>query len=139
MKIKGDELLKIGEVANQSGLSIQTIRYYDQLGLLSPGVTRTQSGYRLFEPKVINRLEFIRKIQTLGLSLQEIKIILDVHDSGDVPCGKIKDYLLKQLDNIEEQINNLNSVKDQLQLILSDWQELTAPDEESQTICPNIK
>lgn len=75
----------------------------------------------------------------MGLSLQTIKVILNVHQSGDVPCAKIRDYLAKQLDNMDTQINNLNPVKAELQMILSDWQELTRPDEQFQTICPNIR
>lgn len=139
MNIGCEKLLKIGEVANQTGLSIQTLRYYDQLGLLSPVVIRTLSGYRLFKPEVINRLQFIKKIQTLGLTLQEIQVILNLHDAGQIPCGKIKQYLNKQLDKIEAQINNLNSLKFKLKKTILDWQELTTIDQESQIICPNIK
>ncbi|ELR96767.1 heavy metal-responsive transcriptional regulator [Gloeocapsa sp. PCC 73106] len=139
MIVPGSQLLKIGEVAQETGLSIKTIRYYDQLGLLLPSVQRNQAGYRLFQPVVINRLQFIKKTQSLGLSLKEIKEILDIHDSGAVPCPAIKECLVKQLAIIDIHINNLHFVKTELQTILSDWQDLESRDQLSQTICPNIK
>jgi MerR family copper efflux transcriptional regulator len=71
---------KIGQVAHTSGLSVKTIRYYEELGLLDPVVNRTDSGYRIFHPRIYNRLAFIKRAQSLGLSLQEIGDILKVHD-----------------------------------------------------------
>lgn len=132
------QLLKIGEVAQESGLSIKTIRYYDQLGLLSPSVERNKAGYRLFKPIVIKRLKFIKKTQSLGLSLKEIREILDIYDSGNIPCGAIRESLIKQLALIDTQIDSLNFVKTELQKILSDWQDLQSKEEQSETICPNI-
>jgi MerR family copper efflux transcriptional regulator len=138
MSSTSTQLLKIGAVAQESGLSIKTIRYYDGMGLLMPSVRRNQAKYRLFEPMAIKRLKFIKKLQSLGLTLKEIKNILDVYDSGNVPCAKIKGYLLKQLENINTQIDSLNSLKKELQNILVDWQELSSNQEQPGTICPNI-
>ncbi|WP_254721727.1 MerR family transcriptional regulator [Kovacikia minuta] len=76
------QLLKIGEVANITGLPVKTIRYYEEIGLLVPVVERSETGYRLFHDQILNRLAFIKRAQSLGLSLNEIKAILQVHDQG---------------------------------------------------------
>lgn len=66
-------LLFIGQVAAQSGLPVKTIRYYADLGLLN-SLERTEGGYRQFSSEVLTRLAFIKRCQSLGLSLQEIGI-----------------------------------------------------------------
>jgi DNA-binding transcriptional MerR regulator len=83
------ETSQIGEVSIRSGLPVKTIRYYTDIGLLNPQVRRSPSGYRLYESDVLNRLTFIRRTQALGLSLSEIRDILEIHDHGNLPCGLI--------------------------------------------------
>ena len=83
-----EKLYKIGSVAACSGLSVKTVRYYEEMGLLSPAVERSPAGYRLFIEAVFNRLAFIKRSQALGLSLEEIKDILQVRDRGELPCSE---------------------------------------------------
>ena len=56
--------LKIGQVSTKSGLPVKTIRYYEEIDLLSPNVERSEAGYRLFDPNVLNRLAFIKRAQS---------------------------------------------------------------------------
>jgi len=135
MSFKGD-LLKIGQVASVSGIPIKTIRYYDELGLLTPTILRNTSGYRLFRQSVFKRLSFIRRSQFLGLSLKEINNILNIYDQGEIPCGVAKELLLDKLNNIEQQIKNLEILQSELQAILSGWQFAENLDD---NICPNIQ
>lgn len=130
------ELQRIGAVAKTSGLPIKTIRYYDELGLLKT-YGRTESGYRLFSSDVLSRLRFIKRAQGLGLSLLEIKEFLDVHDQGDLPCEHIKVKLEDKLSQIEQQIQQLQILKQELQGLLSGWSAL--PDNPEDTICPIIE
>ena len=130
------ELQRIGAVAKLSGLPIKTIRYYDELGLLKT-FGRTESGYRLFNSDVLSRLRFIKRAQGLGLSLLEIKEFLDVHDQGDLPCAHIKVKLEDKLSQIEQQIQQLQILKQELQGLLSGWQAL--PDNPEDTICPILE
>lgn len=133
-------LLKIGEVAAQSNLSVKTIRYYEEIGLLAPTVERSpDSNYRLFKPAIFNRLSFIRRSQSLGLSLQEIRDILVVHDHGQLPCGEVKQHLQAKVDEITNQIEQLETLRSELQGILSGWQEAPPSDRIAQTICPNLQ
>lgn len=132
-------MLKIGTVATESGLPVKTVRYYEDIGLLSPTVERSESGYRLFEPSVLERLAFIRRAQSLGLSLNEIGQILSVHDQGHLPCGEVKQRLEAKLDSITAQIEALETLRDELRGILSGWQEQPSPERIAKTICPNIQ
>ncbi|MBF2047576.1 MAG: heavy metal-responsive transcriptional regulator [Leptolyngbya sp. IPPAS B-1204] len=134
-----NKLLKIGEVAERTGLPIKTIRYYDEIGLLTPTVERSESRYRLFRPSVLNRLAFIKRSQALGLNLREIQQILAVHDHGELPCGEVKQHLEAKLADITRQIDALQTLQTELQGILSGWQEQPAADRIQKTICPNIQ
>jgi DNA-binding transcriptional MerR regulator len=131
--------LKIGEVAHRTGLPVKTIRYYEDIGLLTPTVERSLAGYRLFSNRVLNRLAFIKRAQSLGLSLTEIKVILDIHDRGEVPCGEIKHHIEERLNTIDAQIRSLETLRSELQGLLSHWQESPSPDRIAHTICPNIQ
>lgn len=133
------KLFKIGEVATLSGLPVKTIRYYDDIGLLATTVYRSESQYRLFKPDVLNRLAFIKRSQSLGLNLNEIQQILDIHDQGQLPCGEVRHHLQAKVDAITEQITALETLRSELQGILSGWQEQPPSDRIAQTICPNLQ
>lgn len=131
--------LKIGEVATSSGMPVKTIRYYEDIGLLAPTTKRSASGYRLFNSQVLNRIAFIKRAQSLGLSLSEIQQILEVYDSGELPCGTLKQHLLHKVEAIAEQIKELEILKSELSGILSGWQEQPPYHARERTICPNIQ
>jgi DNA-binding transcriptional MerR regulator len=95
--------MKIGALAGRNGLPVKTLRYYEDLGLL-PAIGRSEGGYRLFAEESLRRLEFIRKLKTLGLSLEEIQGCLAVHDAGDLPCDDIAIQLECQIERIDGQI-----------------------------------
>lgn len=132
-------LLKIGEVAGQSGLSVKTIRYYEEIGLLTPTVERSKSGYRLFRPQVLQRLSFIRRAQALGLHLSEVQQILIVHDQGELPCGEVKQHLEAKVVEVRQQIEALETLELELEGILSGWQDQPDRERLEQTICPNLQ
>jgi MerR family transcriptional regulator, copper efflux regulator len=132
-------LLKIGEVALKSGLSVKTIRYYDEIGLLTPAVERAESGYRLFNPQVLQRLAFIRRAQALGLHLSEVQQILKVHDQGELPCGEVRQHLEAKVRDVRQQIEALETLRLELEGILSGWQDQPAEERLAQTICPNLQ
>lgn len=130
--------LKIGELAHLSGLSVKTIRYYEDIGLLAPTVERSSSGYRLFQSQVLNRLAFIKRAQSLGLSLQEIKPLLALHDRGELPCPEVKQQLQKKISAIAAEMEALKTQQAELQSILKVWQEQPPSRQLNQSICPNI-
>jgi len=100
----------IGALAKRTGVPIKTIRYYEGVGLL-PKVQRTAAGYRLYEPKTADRLQFIKKAQNLGLKLDEIKEILDLADRGRCPCGHVQEVLKQRLDELQRKIRDLRLIE----------------------------
>lgn len=79
-----EPMLRIGKLAATSGVSVPTIRYYEQIGLL-PEADRTASGYRRFPPEAARRLRFIRRAQQLGFSLDEIRELLELQATPGPP------------------------------------------------------
>lgn len=136
--VETENLLKIGEVAADSSLPIKTVRYYEELGLLTPTVSRSESNYRLFKPAVLDRLAFIKRSQSLGLSLREIQDVLNVHDQGQLPCDEVKHNLQKKVQQITEQIESLQLLRFELQGLLSGWQDQPSEEIAARTICPNL-
>ena len=98
--------LLIGELANQFGLSTQAIRYYERLGLLT-NPQRTDSGYRLYCQEAVERLKFIRKAQNFGLSLQEIKQLIEIDIYSESSHITFKGMLQQHLQDIDQQIYKL--------------------------------
>ncbi len=123
----------IGSVAKESGVPIKTIRYYEELGLLK-ALGRTEGGFRLFNSKVLARLTFIKRAQSLGFTLSEIKDFLDVHDGGNLPCKYMKAKLQDKVAAINKQIQQLLILRRELEELLLGWE--TLPENSEKTICP---
>ncbi len=130
-----DQPKQIGSIAKESGVPIKTIRYYEELGLLQ-AIGRTEGGYRLFSGDVLSRLSFIKRAQSLGLSLAEIKEFLDVHDQGNLPCDHVRVKLQDKMADIDRQIQQLQILKLELQALLSEPLSSENPDT---VICPIIQ
>jgi MerR family transcriptional regulator, copper efflux regulator len=128
-------LLKIGELSTKSGVPIKTIRYYEELGLLKTD-KRTEGQFRLFHPDVVTRLLFIKRLQSLGLSLQEIKECLAAYDRGNLPCDDIQAKLEQQVTAIDRQVAELKLLRQELTDILQRWSN--SPQKEPGAICPNL-
>ncbi len=95
------------------GLSADTLRYYERLGLLPPP-PRTAAGYRIYGQEAAERLSFIRGARRMGLRLADIKELLDVRDRGQCPCGHTKDLVTRRLAEVDAEIRQLNAVRGQL-------------------------
>ena len=136
MEVREKELLKIGEVAIQSGVPIKTIRYYEQIGLLTTP-KRTEGKFRLFEVGTIARLVFIKRLQSLGFSLQEIRECLEIYDRGNLPCDRIQEKLEQQVTKIDRRIVELKQLRGELTDLLQHWS--TSADKKPGIICPNLE
>ncbi len=109
--------MHIGEVAKRFDLNPRTIRYYEAIGVM-PESARTESGYRLYTRDAVERLEFILKSKSLGLTLNEIRKILTLHDKGVVPCEHTKNFIKHKIKEIEEKIAALASLRKTLSGVL---------------------
>src|SRR5688572_18623507 len=106
-------MLKIGDLAKLRGATTKTIRYYELLGLL-PEPQRTDSGYRLYDEKDVERLVFIRKAKGLGFSLTEIKETLALYDSKQDPCIHVLALLERKIQEIDQLVRELHELQREL-------------------------
>ncbi|MEC9375734.1 MAG: MerR family transcriptional regulator [Pseudomonadota bacterium] len=115
MNKRVDEKLTIGRIASQAGVGVDTIRFYEQRGLL-PTPNRTASGYRIYSPNTVNRLNFIRRAKALGFSLEEISTLLELQNTGGKKID-VKNIAKRKLEQINIKINDLKSMRDVLQIL----------------------
>ena len=105
--------LKIGELAKLSGATTKTIRYYELLGLLHEP-ERTESGYRMYDEKDVERLIFIKKAKGLGFSLTEIGETLAIADSQSPPCIHVLALLDRKIQDIDRLVSDLQELQQEL-------------------------
>lgn len=105
--------MKIGDLATQAGTTTTTLRFYEEQRLL-PQAARTPAGYRDYTPDMLARLDFIARGQAAGLTLAQIKQVLDIRDNGHAPCEHVRDLLDHRLADVEAQLRGLAALRDTL-------------------------
>ena len=113
------KFMQIGEVANQSEVGIETIRYYEREGLLAE-LRRKPSGYRQYNESVVTRLQFIRRSKELGFTLAEIKELLGLWFEADTKCEHVRQRAGQKITDIEEKIRSLQKMKRSLKKVISE-------------------
>ena len=109
--------MKISDLAKSAGVNIETIRYYERLGLITEP-PRTEFGYRIFPSEVIQRIRFIKRSQDLGFTLTEIHKLLTLTDNEHFSCGEIQQFASQKLKEIESKIRDLQNITNVLQDLL---------------------
>lgn len=108
--------MRIGETATRAGVPAKTIRFWEDQGLLPPPA-RTHAGYRDYDPAIMQRLAFIRHAQAAGLTLEQIRQVLDIRDSGQPPCVHVTGLIGQRLAEVEGRLAELSRARDQLILL----------------------
>ena len=114
--------LKIGEVSLASGIGIEALRFYERSGILGKPA-RTASGYRLYDADVLDRLAFIKKAQTLGFSLDEIRRIIAESKTGECPCEEVREIVRRRLQELDERLREMRRYRKELAATLFVWDE----------------
>ncbi|MCI0628335.1 MAG: heavy metal-responsive transcriptional regulator [Acidobacteria bacterium] len=109
--------IQIGKLARETGLSADTIRFYQKQGLLKEP-RRSEGGFRLFSPDDLETLIFIRKAQQLGFSLGEVRELLIVRNGKTQACSHVRDLLGQKLAAVEKKIQELRELERELQVAL---------------------
>ncbi|MDT8383242.1 MAG: heavy metal-responsive transcriptional regulator [Gammaproteobacteria bacterium] len=122
---------RIGDITQQLGLSADTLRYYEKIGLL-PKVNRTASGIRVYSDKDISRLRFIQRAQKMNFSLAEIKDLLAMRTDPQHARTEVRELTRKKLTEIEDHLQDLTTLRNELTLLTN----LCAASEEG---CPIIE
>lgn len=108
------EVMRIGELAEQAGVSPKAVRYYEDIGLI-PAPPRTASHYRDYGSDTISRLGFIRAAQSVGLTLGEIREILAFREQGETPCQHVAALIKRHAEDLSERIATLEGMRRDLE------------------------
>ncbi|KVT41359.1 Cd(II)/Pb(II)-responsive transcriptional regulator [Burkholderia ubonensis] len=111
--------MRIGDLAMIVGVSVATIRYYEQEGLIEEP-ERSDSNYRSYGSETVARLGFIRRCRSLGMSLTEIRRLLKLTEAPDANCGEVDELLDKHISNVREQRRNLAKLERALRTLRAD-------------------
>lgn len=112
--------LKIGEVSKLSGIGIEALRFYEKSGLLDRP-SRTESGYRMYDADVLERLDFIKRAQVLGFSLDEIRRIIAEKRAGQSPCAAVREVVRHRLEELDERMKEMRRYRNELAKALAEW------------------
>ncbi|WP_407331944.1 Zn(2+)-responsive transcriptional regulator [Enterovibrio sp. 27052020O] len=105
------KMLQIGQLAKQAGVSGDTLRFYEKVGLLKP-TSRNESGYRLYNEDALSRVHFIMKAKRLGLTLDDIQEMLEIRlEASQHSCAEVKGITQKKLDEIDQKIAELTQIR----------------------------
>ena len=120
----GSKTLLSGALAKATGVSSDTIRHYEKIGVL-PRATRTESGYRVYPASAVERVLVVQRALRIGFTLAELAEVLRTRDAGGAPCGRVYQLAREKLKGIEADIEALKRTKRYLQKVLSDWEQRT--------------
>lgn len=112
--------MKIGEVAKHTGLSVKSIRYYHDIGLVCG--ERNEAGYRVYCHRDIESLKFVHQCRDLGFSLEDCKLLLGLRNNDSRNAEDVKQLTRNHLAYVEEQIGKLQNLRSQLQQMVSECQ-----------------
>lgn len=125
--------LTIGEVAKQAHVRLETLRYYERMGLVAPP-PRNGSNYRLYPEETVRRVQFIKRAQQLGFSLKDITELLALRTTPETPCADIRTRALAKIDTIEEKLRALHAMKEVLTQLVAE-----CPGRGAITDCPILE
>lgn len=129
--------MRIGELAQRTGVAPKTLRFYEAEGLLAdPG--RTANGYRDYPPAAIDRVQFIKRAQAAGLTLEQIGVVLATRDEGQPPCAHVRGFVADRLTDVEQRLAELAQVRASLLELQQRVDRLDPAECEEAAICVAI-
>ena len=127
-------MLTIGNVARRVGIRSSAIRYYETQELIRPAA-RGANGYRIYDSDAIRMLLFVKRAQSLGITLKEIKPLLNLAAQGQIPCRHVKRLARNHLREIDDKIRELQMLRDELRSLL----QRKAGRPHANEVCPIIE
>jgi DNA-binding transcriptional MerR regulator len=112
--------LHSGELARLAGISADSLRHYERIGVLPPP-ERTAAGYRVYPSEALDRVRLVRRALAFGFSLAELARIFGVRDRGGVPCRQARSLGKAKLAEVERRLHELEALRGQLRQILQHW------------------
>lgn len=111
------EPFSIGKLAKATGTKVETIRYYESVGLLAPPA-RTKSNYRAYSAQHLARLSFIRRARALGFSIEQVQELLKLADQKDISCSAVDAIAREHLAEIDQKLRDLNTLRAELSSVI---------------------
>ncbi len=105
--------MSIGELAKDTGVNVETVRYYERRGLLAPP-QRTRAGYRRFNPEAARQVRFIKRAQSLGFTLKEIHDLLTLRADPETTCTDVKTRAQAKIEDIDDKLQLLTAMRQTL-------------------------
>lgn len=130
--------MHVAEVAHEAEVTPATVRHYARTGLLHAD-RDDGNGYRLFSRADVRRVVFIRQAQALGLTLEDIKMILEAVDQGQIPCEEVKSLVEQRLTSIKHRLSDLQATASRISAALDTWEQTTDWQPRSDEFCPLIQ
>ena len=113
------------DVARATGVSTDTLRHYERIGLL-PRVTRTAAGYRRYSDAAVERILLIQRALVVGFSLSELKRVLAMRDRGRAPCHGVRELVGRRLVGLDRRLAELLALRDELRVLVREWDGILA-------------
>jgi DNA-binding transcriptional MerR regulator len=107
-------------VAEMCGVSTDTLRHYERLGLL-PRAARSAAGYRRFPPDTVERVRLIQRALTIGFSLRELAGVLERRERGQPPCRRVRALVGERLSALEARLTELTQLREEMRALLREW------------------
>ena len=123
--MRESELIGPHELSERTGVSTDTLRHYERLGLFAV-VHRTPAGYRRYDPATVERVHLIRRALVVGFSLKDLASVLRQREAGDPPCRRVRTLVGDRLRALERRIEQLAMLRDEMRRLLRDWDERLA-------------
>ena len=118
----GSKTLRSGALAKLAGVSADTIRHYERIGVL-PRASRTDSGYRVYPASAVERVLVVQRALRIGFTLAELAEVLKARDAGGAPCQRVYQLAQEKLRGIEADIEDLKGTQRYVKKVLSDWEQ----------------
>ena len=110
VEITASRTLSIGEASRRTGVTIETIRYYERIGVIA-NPARTQAGHRAYTLDQVKRLAFVKRSRELGFSLAEVRALLTLVDAGGATCAEVHHMTTEHLDTVRHKIAGLRAME----------------------------
>lgn len=123
--------MNIGDAATRSGIPAKTIRYYEEIGLVTP--KRDTNGYRAFREKEVHKLAFLGRARTIGFSIEECRNLLQLYEDETRNSADVKEIATHHLNRIDQKITDLREMRDTLSFLVDSCAGDHRPD------CPILK
>lgn len=111
--------MKIGDVAKKAQVNVQTLHFYERVGILRPK-SRLESGYRIYDQSAVQIVRFIKHAQELGFSLKEIRDLITLKATTKSKCKPVQDKATRQLQEVKLKIAKLEVIRDTLEKLITD-------------------